>query len=264
MKTPVSLKLISVVIIIVTLAGFALLGLIGITGARTALSIHVGQVTTNVSGAAETITVPVSLTNPGPLSLNGISLKIIISDVNGSQISNGGGGPLSLSAGQSGQLPISIPFDLSQLSQANLQELAVTSQNLTLKATLNASVSRITSFQAAINIPYQWGAPLSNFTFGTAALSAYNSTYAKLNLPFSFIDQSQFLAVQGTVSGTISGQSGQAYGVISSQSINVNTETIFSGQLSGYVSLSAPQTGLVAHLQFQTTFGTFSEDISIA
>ena len=264
MKTPVSLKLISVAVIIVTLAGFALLGFIGVTGARTALSIHVGQVATSVSVGAETISVPVSLTNPGPLSLDGLNLNITISDINGSQISNGGGGPLSLAAGQSGQLPINIPFDLSQLSQSTLQELATTSQNFTLKATLSASVSSITSFNAVINIPYQWGAPVSNFTFGSLSASPYNSTYAKFNLPFSFVDQSQLLGVSGTLSGSITGQSGQTVGTITPQSIDVNTETLFSGQIGGYISASSPQTGLVAHLQFQTTFGTFTEDVSLA
>ena len=85
----------------------------------------------------------------------------------------------------SGQLPISILFDLNQIQQSTLQTLATTNENLTLRASLEASVSLLTSMSATINTSYKWGAPISNLQLGTVSTSAYNATAAKISLPMS-------------------------------------------------------------------------------
>jgi len=262
LTTPLSIRIVSVFIIVATLAGFGLLGAMGVTGARTAMTINVGSTSSQVVGSLESISIPVSLSNPGPLSLNGIDVAITILDVNGTLLSTGGGGPISLPAGSSGQLPISILFDLNELTQRTLQSLATTSENLTLRASLVASVSSLTSFKATIDTPYSWGAPISNLQLGAPTTSAYNSTFAAFSLPMNFTDASQYFGVNGTVSGTIIGQSGNAIGTITSQNINVGTQSIFSDQLSGFVSLTqATQKSVTVQLVFQTSFGTFMEDV---
>jgi len=161
-----SVRIVSVLIIITTLVGFGVAGAIGLTGARTAMSINVGSVNSQVNGASESISVPVSLRNPGPLSLSRIDVVITILDVNGTLLSTGGGGPLSLASEASGQLPIRILFDLSQVQQSTLRTLATTNENLTLRASLEASVSSLTSMSATIDTPYKWGAPVSNLQLG--------------------------------------------------------------------------------------------------
>lgn len=249
-------------IIIATLAGFGVLGVMGVTGVRTATTIHVGSVTSQVIGGSESISIPISLSNPGPLSLNGIDVAIEILDPNGTLLSSGGGGPVSLTPGSSGQLPISILFDLNQLSQGTLQTLATTSENLTLKATLDASVSSIASVSATIDTPYSWGAPISNLQLGEPTISAYNATFAKFSAPLSFSDDSQYFGVDGNVSGVILGQLGNGVGTIASQEINVGTESSFSTQLTGFISQTAStQNSLTVQLEFQTSFGTFNEDV---
>lgn len=257
MKTPLSVRVVSIVILIVTLIGFGVLGVIGITGVRTALSVNVGNVTTQVVGPAESIAIPISLINPGPLSLNGIDVAIVFLDPNGTLLSTGGGGPLSLPPGSSGQLPISVLFDLDEVPQAALARLATTSENLTLSASLSASVSSLTSFKATIDIPYSWGAPISDLQLGTLTTTPYNATSAKFSVPLSFTDASQTFGVSGNVTGTLFGQSGSVIGTIASQAINVGTGDSFSGELSGYIS-QASQNPVTAQLVFQTNFGTFA------
>ena len=261
MATPLSVKIVSVFIIIASLAGFAVLGAIGVTGARTAMSINVGSVNSQVAGTSESISIPVSLSNPGPLSLNGINVAITILDAKGTSLFTGGGGPLSLAAGSSGQLPISILFDLNQLPQSTLQSLATTSENLTLRATLDASVSSLTSISATIDTPYSWGAPISNLQLGAPTTSAYNATFAELSLPINFTDASQNFGVSGTVGGTILDQSGNTIGTISQQNIIVDTQSSFSDQLSGFISQTASTQTVTIQLVFQTSFGTFTEDV---
>jgi hypothetical protein len=262
LATPVSVKIISALILIATLGGFGLLGVIGVTGVRTAMTINVGSVNSQVNGASESISIPVSLTNPGPLSLNGIDVTIAILDVNGTLLSTGGGGPLSLSPGSSGQLPISISFDLNQLPQSTLQTLATTSENLTLRASLAASVSSFTSFTATVDTPSNWGAPISNLQLGVLTTSTYNATFAMFSIPMSFMDNSQYFSVNGTVGGTILGQSGSTVGTITPQNIDVGTQSSFSDQLTGYISQSAiTQSSVTVQLVFQTSFGTITEDV---
>ncbi len=261
-KATLSVRIVSILIAAVTILGFVLVGLMGVTGARTAMSINIGSVNSQVVGGSESISVPVSLRNPGPLSLNGIKVAITILDTNGTLLSQGGGGPLSLSPGSSGQLPISILFDLNRVPESTLAAFATTSENLTLRASLQASVPSLIGFSGTINTPYQWGAPVSNLQLGALTTSPNNSTSVKFNLPFSFTDSSQNFGVSGTVAGAILGQSGNTVGTISSQGINVGTETQYSGQLSGFISQTAlSQKTVTVQLAFQTSFGTFTEDV---
>lgn len=262
MPTSPSVRIVSILIIITTLVGFGVAGAIGLTGARTAMSIKVGSVNSQVNGASESISVPVSLRNPGPLSLNGIDVVITVIDVNGTTLSTGGGGPLSLAAGASGQLPISVMFDLSQVQQSTLRTLATNNENLTLRASLEASVYSLTSISATIDTPYKWGAPISNLQLGAISTSSYNATAVKISVPLSFTDASQNFGVSGTVSGTILGQSGNIVGTINSLNVNVGTLSSFAGQLSGFISQAAlAQKSVTVQLVFQTTFGTFTEDL---
>ena len=259
MPTSPSVRIVSILIIITTLVGFGVAGVIGLTGARTAMSINVGNVNSQVNGASESISVPVSLRNPGPLSLNGINVVITILDVNGTALSTGGGGPLSLAAGASGQLPISILFDLSHVQQSTLRTLATNNENLTLRASLEASVSTLTSMSAVIDTAYKWGAPVSNLRLGAISASSYNSTAVKISLQLSFTDTSQNFGVSGTVSGTILGQSGNIVGTINLLNVNVVAQSSFADQLTGFINQSAEtQKSVTFHLVFQTTFGTFT------
>ncbi|MDG6997561.1 MAG: hypothetical protein JRN15_00420 [Nitrososphaerota archaeon] len=105
------------------------------------------------------------------------------------------------------------------------------------------------------------GDGVSNLTLGTISVSPYNSTFAKFSIPLRFVDQSQYFGVSGSLGGKITDQSGQTIGVISTRNIDVNTQAAFSGLLSGYVSSTASPKSVVAHLEFQTSFGAFSEVI---
>lgn len=81
-------------------------------------------------------------------------------------------------------------------------------------------------------------------------------------MPLSFSDASQNFGVTGTVSGAIIGHSGNTIGTISSLDINVGPQNSFSSQLLGFISQGAlTQKTATVHLVFQTSFGTFTEDL---
>jgi hypothetical protein len=255
-------KMVDILIIVVSIIGFGILGAMAVTGIRAATSVGPVTVNTSFSGSKETISVPISLKNPGPLSLNGISVGLVVLDKNGTSLFTGGGGPLSLSPGDSGDLPINVNFDLSQLPGAELRSLATTSQNLTLRATIGASVSSITSFAGTFNTVYNWGAPLANLSIGTLSSSAYNKTFEKFSAPFSFEDQSKGFGVAGTASGTILGEAGNTLGSINQLALEVSPGSSYSGQLSGFISSAAVNQRVTLQLSFVTTFGTFTEEIT--
>jgi hypothetical protein len=262
LPTALSVKIVDILIIVVSIIGFGILGAMAVTGIRAATSIGSVTVNTSFSGSSETISVPISLKNPGPLSLNGINVGLVVLDRNGTSLFTGGGGPLSLSPGNSGNLPINVSFDLSQLPQAELASLATTSQNLTLRATIAASVSSITSFAGTFNTVYNWGAPISNLSTGTLSSNAYNQTFAKFDAPLSFEDQSKGFGVAGTVFGTILGESGNTLGSINQLTLNLSPGSSYSGQLSGFISSAALNQRVTFQLSFSTSFGTFTEEIT--
>ena len=263
MPTALSVKIVDIVIIVVSILGFAIVGAMAMTGIRTASSIGAVTVNTSFSGSSETISVPVSLKNPGPLPLNAINIGLNVLDHNGTNLFTGGGGPISLSPGSSGSLPINVSFDLSQLPPQQLKSLVTTSQNFTLRGTISASISSITSFTGKFNTIYNWGAPVANLNFGTITISAHNQTSARFSLPVSFQDQSKGFGVSGTLSGKILGQSGNTLGTINQQSLNVSPGSSNSGQISVYIDsaiLSSQKVTL--DLVFNTSFGTFTEEFS--
>ncbi len=252
------MKIVDIFILIMTVVGFGVLGAIALTGIRTASSISVGSVN---SQTGNSINVPISLSNPGPLSLNGLDVAITILNASGTTLFSGGGGPISLAPGFSGELPISVSLDLNQLQNSTIQTLATTNQNLTIDVVLSASVSSITSVIAAISSSYEWGAPVGDLQVGEISASIYNVTSAKFILPVSFTDESQTLGVNGSISGTILGQGGNILGTISPLSVDVGTQSSFSNQLTGYISSSAlTQSTITVQLSFQTSFGAFTEE----
>jgi hypothetical protein len=242
-----------------TIIGFGIFGMIAVTGVRAAVSISVGGVSVQSSGLIQTISVPVSLRNPGPLSLNDINVSVLVLNTNGSKLFTGGGGPVSLPAGSSGNLPITVNFNLGQLPESELRSLAMTNQNLTLSTGIGASVSSLTNFAGVFDTVYQWKAPVSNLKLGLVSVIAYNKTYAKFNAPLSFEDQSQTFAVTGSAVGTILDQSGSAVGTVSELKLDVSPSSSFSGQVSGYISSTAINQDVKLQLVFSTSFGNFSE-----
>ncbi|MDE1858605.1 MAG: LEA type 2 family protein [Thaumarchaeota archaeon] len=184
-------------IVVSMLAGVAVLALIGIGGVSSVSSFSIGSPTTTTAGGATHIQVPLTIGNGGSFGYSGIDVQVDVKDSAGDQLLTGSLGPFDVPAGQTKTVNASLVLDTSKLSQQALQELATTSQNLTVGATLAASEPPFVGVSGAVSAQLAWGAPVSGLKEGTPSFSQYNSTTIEVKVPVSFSNQNQFLTISG-------------------------------------------------------------------
>ena len=120
------------------------------------------------------------------------------------------------------------------------------------------------SFEIGESLAVPWGALVKSLTFGTLSASSHNATYSAVAAPFSFTDNSSFLGVSGTISGTITDASGTVVGTVSPLSVSVSPGQAFSGSLSGFLANSAlGQSSYVLHLTFDSQYGSVTTEATI-
>lgn len=213
MKTSKSILAINILIIASLLVAFGLIGVLGLTVGQTAATLSIGQPTSTISGLSGTINVPISLRNPGPLSMNDISVSVAVLDQNGDELFHGGGGPISLAPGSRSELPVSISFDLSKLSNSTLEELATTNENLIIRASLSGDVPPLASLNGTISTALPWGAPVEGLSLGTPQITPINSSYVSVSMPVSFTNNNSYVSINGVSTvKVVSDQSGAQVG----------------------------------------------------
>src|SRR5574340_848720 len=90
---------VNVLIIISLLAGLGAMGAIGWTAVQTATNVKVGTLTSQTTGGATQVEVPVTVTNNGILSISDISVQATAKDSAGSTLATGTVGPVSFAPG---------------------------------------------------------------------------------------------------------------------------------------------------------------------
>lgn len=198
------------------------------------------------------VSVPVSFDNDNQfMSINGAGMISLV-DAGGRQVARGTvqlNAPSGSHFDATAQLLLGIP-------QSQIQSLMFNDQTLQYTASFSANLS---GFQTALtqNFQLSWGAPVKNLVVGSATFSPFNSTQARLAAPVSFTDNSAFLSVSGTLTGTISDASGNQVGSITPLMVTANPGQTFASSLTGYVNLSAANGHtFVLNLTFQSSFGT--------
>ena len=120
------------------------------------------------------------------------------------------------------------------------------------------------SFSMSKDLQVSWGAPVKDLTTGTLQAAAYNATHASVTLPFSFIDNSAFLSVQGTLTSTILLTNGAEVGTGDSYTLNVSPGATLSDDLTGYIKIEAVgQTSYILQLNFQTSYGSIIKEVTL-
>lgn len=232
-----SVLALDVLILIALLMGIGALGTLAVTGVRVAPSVRVGQLNSYFSGVNGSIAIPVSIRNPGPLSLDAISVTAIVFDSNGSAMFHGGGGPLSIPPGSSKELTIDVPFDVANLPSATLESLLTTNQNFSVWASLAGSVPHLVGLNATVQTTIPWGAPLSNLEMGLAQVAPYNSTYLQLAVPISFENNNNYVDISTDLNILIMNDSYILGG--GTMLINAPHGAAFSHSIVAYVALDS-------------------------
>lgn len=236
------------------------------TVAGAAPSVTVGQAATSAAGSSVTVSIPVKITNPGPLALTGIGASILVSDSTGATLVQGSANPSAIPPGSSQALPISVSLDARSIPASALQRLATTDENLSLSINVTGSVSPFVSATVSLTDRLPWGAPVKNLQIGAVSLQPVNATYSRIGAPVTFFNGNNYFGISGTVSGQILvTSSGVVAGTLPSASFTANPDSQFSAQFSGFVQNQyAGAKGFTLVLTFSTQWGTVVKQVDVS
>ena len=212
-----------------------------------------------LNATAVAATVPVSFQNQNSfLTLSGTA-NIVLLDSRGNQVAQG---LLDVNASphgsfhQTADLVVDIPA-----SQA--QSLLLNDTTLNYTAQLSGSFDSFT-LSISQGLSVAWGAPVKGLSIGSPTATAYNSTYSRFSAPISFIDNSAFLGITGTITGSVTDSSQGQAGSVTPLSLSVDPGQTFSSTLSGFIRVaSASQPPLTLNLTIQTPYGSVSKQVVI-
>ena len=199
-------------ILVTLLAAAVVLALVVVGGASSAPSISIGTATTQTSGGVTYIVAPVQIGNHGYFSFSDITVDVVVRGASGAQLLAGTLGPLTVAPGQTLDTSAYLALDAANLSPAALQNLATIPQNLTVTATIAASVPPFVAFDGTVGAQLKWRAPVSGLTVGQPSFSQYNSTTVEASVPVKFSDDNSYLAVAGTGVVSVLNSTGQKVG----------------------------------------------------
>ena len=230
----------NVLILITVIACGAVLGLIAVGGSASASAISIGSPTTSSSGGVTTIVAPIQIGNRGYFSFSGVNVDVAVKDSAGDQLLTGTLGPFTVGPGQTKDVTASLVLDTAGLSPAALQELATTAQNLTVSATLAASMPPFVGVSGSVNAQLAWGAPVSGLTIGQPSFSQYNSTTIEAVVPVTFTNDNGYFTVSGNGLVSVLDSAGQKVGS-GTVSLNVPPHSQFSQSVDLYISVPPSQ-----------------------
>jgi hypothetical protein len=155
--------------------------------------------------------------------------------------------------------------DLSLYLRTPLRSETLFFNDATLNYTidLNATIFGVPT-SASRTIQLDWGAPVKNLHFVPFSTQTYNNTHARISLPFSLIDNSDYVPLSGRILGVIHDSQGSEVGTIEPYALNVDPGHSLSDHLTGFVELGAlGQGALVFRLIFETAYGSFLREVTI-
>jgi hypothetical protein len=263
-KTSTIVKSLNVLIIIAIIMAIGTVAVVAITIVQSAPSISLGQVLPTVTGNITRVDIPVTISNRGYLAFADINAMLSLKNSNGTMVGEGSGGPLTIPAGSTRTFVITITIDTANIPQELLQDLMTNNQNLTVNASLGGTIPPMVHFAVSASGNLYWGAPITDLTAGTLQASVYNTTHARVTLPFSFKDNSAYIPVQGTLTSTILLTNGTEVGVQEAYTLNVSPGATLSGNLIGYIKNEAVgQSSYTLRLTFQTSYGSVIKEMTL-
>jgi hypothetical protein len=261
MKTSTIVNSLNILIIITIIIAICAVVAVAMTIAQSASYISLGQFSPNITGKIAIVDVPVTIGNHGYLALADINVRLSLKDSNGTTLVDGFGGPLTIHAGSTDTFVITIRINTTNITPELLQSLMYNDQNLTINASLGEEIQPLMRLTASASA-FFWGAPIKDLTTGTLQLTIFNTSHARLTLPFNFKDNSAFLPVQGTLTGTILLANGTEIGTVDAYTLNVSPGATLSGNLAGYIKNEAVgQPSCILRLTFQITYGSVSKEV---
>lgn len=128
---------------------------------------------------------------------------------------------------------------------------------------LNATIIGVPT-SASRTIQLAWGAPVKNLSFAPFSAQIVNSTHARISLPFSLENNSDYVALSGRILGVIHDSQGNEVGSIEPYALKADSGHSLSDQLTGFVRPDSLGQGvLVLRLTFETAYGSFLREVTV-
>lgn len=229
-----------VLILITLIAAVAVLALVVIGGVESASTLSIGTPTTSSSGGVTSIVAPIQIGDRGYFSISNVVVDVAVKDAAGAQLLTGTLGPFTVNPGQTKDVTASLVLDTAGLSSAALQSLATAPQNLTVTATLGASVPPFVGVSGSVSASLKWGAPVSGLTVGQPSFSQYNSTTIEASVPVTFANDNAYFTVSGDGAVSVLDSAGQKVGS-GIVSLDVPPNTQYSQNVQLLITLPASQ-----------------------
>ncbi len=230
----------NVLILVAIIAAASVLALLVVGGAASASSLSIGSPTTHAVGGLTEIAVPIQIGNHGYFSLSDIAVSLAVTDAAGAKLLAGTLGPFTVGPGQTQHVTASLVLSTAGLSAAELQSLATSPQDLTVSASLAASVPPFVGVTGSVSAQLSWGAPVSGLTVGQPTFSQYNSTAIEASVPVTFTNDNAYLAVSGDGLVSVLNSSGQKVGS-GSVTLDVQPGSQFNQAVNMYIGIPAGQ-----------------------
>jgi hypothetical protein len=228
---------------VVTLLGACVLGGMISSTLLGGPTITIGSVVTTFTGNSTELYVPVAIHNGGYFAVNGVTIDLSILDSAGTRLITGENLPFDVSPHSTQKVNMSLAADLSSVPQGDLASLLTESQNLTLDASLSASIPFLLGASGTLNGTLPWGGLVEGLAFGSVTVSPFNSTYSVVSWPFSFHEDNQYFRLTANVTGTVTDPAGNVVGAITPFSVDVHRGNAYSGTLTAVVQDSALGSG---------------------
>jgi filamentous hemagglutinin family protein len=201
------------------------------------------------------ISVPITIENMGLFNIGFFNVTTEISDIDGLIITRGNTCIPIINRNTAITVNHNVTVNVTDLFQKS-STFIFNDTTLVLYEAVGMSVAEIIPFTASTNITIPWGAPLYNLNLGEPEYLAVNRTHTLIRIPVSFENHSFFdiagnLIIRMYNSANTLVEEGQT-------TIEVPSNTIYSGYAEVYVKNTAIPSSGVFEISFQTPIFNFN------
>lgn len=112
-------------------------------------------------------------------------------------------------------------------------------------------------------ISVKWGALAKDLAVGKLSVQYFNTTHSQVLLNYTFKDNSPFINLEGSISGTILDSGKNVVGILQNQNVTMYPGAIDRGTMVGYIKNNAlMQPSYTVKLLFHTDLGEFEEEVN--
>ena len=232
-----------ILIMLSLVAAFAVVGLMINNLVQIVPSVSIGNLSLNSTFPTLRAEAPISISNPGPFEINGVSLRVSIEAKDHVQLLSGSVGPINLPAGTKDKKgTVVFTADANKIPKDTLQRLISNAENLTVSAEFYTDVSPLIKTSASVNGSYVWKPPIHNLQISEPSIVPYNATSLRVDVQVSFDNLSDLIPISGTGSITVFDSNDHVVGS-GSLVIDAATKSSFNRTLSMFVGIPVGDLG---------------------